>query len=221
MLYLTDQKFLQAEIKKTQNEEHITEARMAVRIGEKAVDEIEKKRKRILAAIENTDDASLSDRLKELNGDLANAKARVRNAQAEISDVGQADIEAMARKIALDFSGFMEMPMERKKAILASYVERLTISRHEATDALQVSFKVKAAYPSSDEAGRDPAPEEVLDAPAKPQRRKKCKNTGAWLVDGDKIRPSGSMSSSDCRKTVGTKSESPSSRTSWMRASSM
>lgn len=149
VFYLTNEEFVQTKLRESMNEDHIEAAKAKVSAKENIVAEIQKRyNSRGMMAEQADDPTPHMVRLNELSRELASAKADLRTAEQEVTDIPDADVETMARQIRQDLAGFASQPMVYRKAILKKYIQSITATKHPVTDALTVKFQVKINAPA-------------------------------------------------------------------------
>lgn len=173
LFYLTDDKFLDAKIAECLSEDHKSAALEKVAAKERIVADIEKRRKRILARIEEEDDPDLGRRLRELNQELLNARNDLSIAEDEVTEIPTVDVKAMKREIKADMAHFADKDMPEKKALLQKYVTKITATHNPLTEEYVPHFTFKISAPVVEEPTWEPiTPKPVPPTNGKPLRIK-------------------------------------------------
>ena len=148
LLYLTDEKFVQAKVKESVNSEKINEKRREVETAERTVARLEKEKRNLAAAIRKAPDVDvLVAELRNLETEILAAKERARSAMAELSlSVSDGDVKAIARGLRQEFAGFMQLTRAEQKALLTKYIDRIVVHKDEFA-GIVLAFQVKAGVP--------------------------------------------------------------------------
>lgn len=197
-----NQPFIEEGIRESLSAGRREELRIAVQVKKDRVTDLQRKTQRLRRQCEESDDLELGARLKAVNRELATANEDLRMAEHELAEVSDVEVQAAARQLSAEMKGFAEQLVQRQRALLQKYVERITPSLNELTGLVTVAIKIRVGYP------------EIEHVPGAPVMAHPVPNGDGALVPV-RVKMNGETVFVD--PTVRNKSKKSPSRTSWTR----
>jgi hypothetical protein len=156
MLYLTDEPFLADTIKGRMSTDQTDDSKDKLKLANRQIDKATAIVLRAAKARRQADNEierrEAMKQLKAWNVKLKRGKEAALVADAEIPHAG-IDAASVARQFRRDFTDFARLPIGRRKALFAHYVERCILVRrptNEVPPEIQVQFILKADVPPVD-----------------------------------------------------------------------
>jgi DNA invertase Pin-like site-specific DNA recombinase len=148
VLYMTDEKFVQAKIKEAMDASKTAEKTRELEHAEGMVAKLEKEKRNLAAAMRRAPDVDvLVLELRKVETEIAAAKEKARSATDELSlSVSDGDVKLIARRLRQEFAGFMQLSRPDQKALLAKYIDRIVAHKDEFA-GIVLAFQVKAGVP--------------------------------------------------------------------------
>lgn len=141
--------FIQARIKEAMSADKTAEKKITVSRIEKDITSLERRKKNLVDAIEQIGlSPDVHGRIKDLDSSIADAKFKLMAAKDELkANLQDSDVDKLAARMSKDFSNFMKMDLPDRKALLATWIERIDLRRDEESGMVVVAFAVKVGVP--------------------------------------------------------------------------
>ncbi len=142
MTYMTDQRFIKAQIQNSISTDGRAEKEEAVNRLLRSVSQLERKLERAVEfSLENPE---FIVKVKTLRAEIGTERVKLLTAQSELAaHLAPKDITKLAKEIKEQFWGFDEWPMATQKRVLAEHIERIVID-----DEGDASLTVRGGLPA-------------------------------------------------------------------------